>query len=82
METKAAEQKQLLEHYEEKSYLYGREAQDLKSHAAALVRKYHETTEENIKEAAAHRLMTVEQAQHESTCRDGKMAGTADQGSN
>lgn len=86
METKAAEQKQLLEHYEEKSYLYGREAQDLKSHAAALVRKYHETAEENIKEAAAHRLMAVEQAQHESTGRDGKMAGTAvekeNQGSN
>lgn len=77
MEMKVAEQEKLLEHYEEKSYLYGREAQDLKSHAAALVRKYHETAEENIKEAAAHRLMAVEQAQHDSTGRDGKMAGAA-----
>ncbi len=31
MGTKAAEQKQLLENYEEKNYLYGREAQDLNS---------------------------------------------------
>ena len=35
MQTKAAEQKKLLEHYEEKGYLYGRQAQDLKSHTAA-----------------------------------------------
>lgn len=82
METKAAEQKQLQEHYKEKSYLYGREAQDLKSHATALVHKYQETAEKNIKEAVACRLMAVEQARHESAGRDGKMAGTADQGSN
>ncbi|SEP05689.1 hypothetical protein [Nitrosovibrio sp. Nv6] len=63
MQTKAEEQKKLLEHYEEKGYLYGRQAQDLKSHTAALVRKYEETAEENIKEAAAHRLMALEQAQ-------------------
>ena len=63
MQAKAEEQKKLLEHYEEKSYLYGRTAQDLKSHTAALVRKYAESAEENIKEAAVHRQMALEQAQ-------------------
>lgn len=60
MRTKAEEQKRLLEHYEQKSYLYGRQAQDLKSHTWALARKYEETAEENIKEAAAHRQMALE----------------------
>ena len=66
-------------------YMVGKH-KNLKSHAAALVCKYHETAEENIKEAAAHRLMAVEQAQHDSTGCDGKMAGTTiekeSQGSN
>ena len=46
MHNKAEEQKKLLEHYEEKSYLYGRQAQDLESHTSALVRKYEETEQE------------------------------------
>lgn len=71
IQTKAKEQKKLLEHYEEKGYLYGRQAQDLKSHTAALVRKYEETVEENIKEAAAHRLMALEQAQGNLAVHDG-----------
>jgi hypothetical protein len=41
------------------------------------VRKYHESAEENIKEAAAHRLMAVEEAQHDFTGHDGKMEGAA-----
>src|SRR6184192_1002534 len=45
MRAKAEEQKKLLKHYEEKSYLYGREAQDLISHTTALVRKYGETAQ-------------------------------------
>lgn len=65
MQTKAADQKKLLEHYEEKGYLYGRQAQDLKSHAAAMVRKYEETAEENIKEAALHRQIAAELAKRE-----------------
>ena len=60
MKTKAAEQKKLLEHYEEKGYLYGRQAQDLTSHTAALVRKYEESAEENLKEASLHRKMASE----------------------
>jgi tellurite resistance protein len=72
MQTKAAEQKKLLEHYEEKGYLYGRQAQDLKSHTAALVRKYEETVEENIKEANLHRQMALEMAKRELAVRDEK----------
>src|SRR5688500_7742047 len=39
LQAKVQEQKQLLEHYEDKSYLYGRQAQDLQSHTAALIRE-------------------------------------------
>lgn len=60
MKTKAVEQKKLLEHYEEKGYLYGRQAQDLKSHTAAMVRKYEDSAEENIREAALHRQKAAE----------------------
>jgi hypothetical protein len=73
MQTKAAEQKKLLEHYEEKGYLYGRQAQDLKSHTAALVRKYEETAEENIKEATIHRKMATEMAKQDFSAREGKV---------
>ncbi len=70
LQTKAAEQRKLLEHYEDKSYLYGRSAQDLKSHTVALIRKYDETAEKNIQEAAAHRQMALEQArQHNLAAR-------------
>ena len=40
MQAKAEEQKKLLQHYEEKSYLYGREARDLISHTSALGRRF------------------------------------------
>ena len=77
MRAKAEEQKKLLEHYEDRSYLYGREAQDLISHTTALLRKYHETAQENRKEAAAHRQMALEQAQLNRATHDGKIAGAA-----
>jgi tRNA U54 and U55 pseudouridine synthase Pus10 len=63
MREKAKEQKQLLDHYESKSYLYGRQSQDLKSHTETMVRKYEDRAEENIKEAAAHRQIARELAQ-------------------
>jgi septal ring factor EnvC (AmiA/AmiB activator) len=65
MHSKAEEQKKLLEHYEQKSYLYGRQAQDLESHTSALVRKYEEIERASIKEAAAHRQMAKEAADTE-----------------
>ena len=77
MQAKAEEQKKLLEHYQEKSYLYGREAQDLKSHTAALVRKYKEIAEENIKEASVHRQMALELAKRDVAGQDGRVAGAA-----
>jgi hypothetical protein len=46
MQVKQEEQEKLLEHYEAKSYLYGRQAQDLKSHCQALVRNYRQAAEE------------------------------------
>ena len=57
MQAKVNEKKELLEHYEDKSYLYGRRAQDLQSHTAALVRHYEKTVKANIQEAALHRQM-------------------------
>lgn len=70
MQTKTEEQKRLLEHYEQKSYLYGRQAQDLKSHTWALARKYEETAEANIKEAAVHRQMALEAEQRSYVAQD------------
>ena len=57
---KAGEQKKLLEHYEEKSYLYGRRAQDLRSHTEALLNKYQQTAEESVKQASFHEKMASE----------------------
>jgi hypothetical protein len=56
-QAKVEEQRQLLEQYESKSYLYGRQAQDLQSHTEALIRKLGHTADENIKQAALHRQM-------------------------
>lgn len=60
-ETKAKmqEQEQLLEHYQDKSYLYGRRAQDLQSHTEALLQKYEKEADASIKEAALHREMAA-----------------------
>lgn len=57
MQAKVDEQKWLLEQYENKSYLYGRQAQDLQSHTSALIRKYEQGARSNMKEAAAHRQL-------------------------
>jgi predicted small lipoprotein YifL len=57
---KAEEQKKLLEHYEEKSYLYGRRAQDLRSHTEALLHRYQQTAEESVKQASFHQKMASE----------------------
>ena len=59
---KAEQQKELLQHYQEKSYLYGRQAQDKQSHTAALLRKYERTAKKDIKQATFHRKMASELA--------------------
>lgn len=57
LQAKVNEQKELLEQYQNKSYLYGRQAQDLQSHTEALVRQYEQTASANRQEAALHRQM-------------------------
>ena len=54
MRAKMHEQQQLLEHYEDKSYLYGRQAQDLQAHTDALARKYAQAIKTNAQEAMLH----------------------------
>ena len=57
MQAKVKEEKELLEQYENKSYLYGRQAQDLQSHTAALIRRDEQTVAADMQEAALHRQM-------------------------
>src|SRR3569623_1305111 len=60
MQAKVKEEKDLLEQYENKSYLYGRQAQDLQSHTAALIRNHEQTATAAIHEAALHRQMAMQ----------------------
>jgi hypothetical protein len=59
---KAEEHKKLLQHYEDKSYLYGRRGQDSQSQAVALVRKYRRAAEKTATQATFHRRMASELA--------------------
>ena len=59
---KTEEQKKLLQHYEERSYLYGKQAQDKQSHTRALVRKYQRVANEAIIQAAFHQKKALELA--------------------
>ena len=74
LQAKAEKQRKLLEHYEEKSYLYGRQAQDLKSHTAAMVRKYEANADENIRQAAIHRQMAVDQKKRDPAIHHGHVS--------
>ena len=56
-QAKVKEQKELLEQYQNKSYLNGRQAQDLQSHTEALIRDYEQTVTATVQEAALHRQM-------------------------
>ncbi|MDQ3184896.1 MAG: hypothetical protein M3Q16_00180 [Pseudomonadota bacterium] len=59
LQAKIQEQRRLIVHYEDKSYMYGRQAQDLQAHAEALVRTYEAEVQVNLKEAALHRQMAL-----------------------
>jgi hypothetical protein len=59
---KVDEQKKLLSQYQEKSYMYGRQAPDLQSHTAALLQKYERVAEKTIQQAAYHQQMAAELA--------------------
>lgn len=55
LKAKAKEQEQLLKHYEDKSYLYGKRAQDLQAHTWALMQKYQRDSIESLNKATDHR---------------------------
>lgn len=59
LQAKLTEKEELLEHYEDKPYLYGRRAQDLQSHTHALIRNYRKTVKETMQVAATHRQMAA-----------------------
>jgi hypothetical protein len=59
---KVEEHKKLLQHYEDKSHLYGRRGQDSQSKALALVRKYKLAAEKTTTQAAFHHRMASELA--------------------
>ena len=59
LQAKLAEKEKLLEHYEDKPYLYGRRAQDLQSHTHALIRNYKKTVEATMQAAATHRQIAA-----------------------
>jgi hypothetical protein len=63
---KVKELERMLVHYEEKSYLYGKKAQDLQAHTEALVRKYEEAAKADAREAASHRqiALTLKEKNH------------------
>lgn len=72
---KVKEQKELLEQYQNKSYLYGRQAQDLQSHTEALIRDYEQTLTATVREAAMHRQMASKlQEKHASSATERKNA--------
>jgi hypothetical protein len=56
MQAKAEEQKALLEQYE-KVHLYGWQSHNLKSRTLALIRKYEQAAQSNMREATSHREM-------------------------
>lgn len=58
LQAKVNEQKELLEQYE-KQQLYGWQSHKSKSQTRALIRKYEQAAQSNMKEAAAHRQMAA-----------------------
>jgi len=73
MQTNAREQQNLLDHYQEKSYFYGRQAQDKQSHTWALMVKYEQAAKTSLNKAAFHR-QTAARLQH----RDAPAAAAVD----
>jgi hypothetical protein len=57
MQLKVDEYKKLLGQYEAKSYLYGRQAEDMKAHCRRLIDVYEKAVDENLSMAKLHRQM-------------------------
>lgn len=58
-QAKAQELRRLLEHYSEKSYIYGKRAQDLQAHTDALLSKHMQAARMDAAEAASHRQIAL-----------------------
>ena len=54
------ENKALLEDYEARPYFYGRQGQDVQSHATANIREYEKQIKENVHSAELHQKMASE----------------------
>lgn len=57
MQDKVDEHKKLLSQYQSKSYIYGRQAEDLKAHCEELINVYEKAVIANHKMAEMHREM-------------------------
>ncbi len=57
MQVKVDEHKKLLNQYESKAYLYGRQAEDFKAHCQRLVTSYENAVDANRKMAEMHRVL-------------------------
>lgn len=55
------ENRKILEEYEDHPYYYGRQGQDVRSHASANIREYEKTLKENLANVDLHRRMAAEQ---------------------
>ena len=77
LQAKMKEQQELLEQYENKSYLYGRRAQDLQSHAHAQVREYKQAVEVNIKEARLHHQMALKADENHAASSQQKLSAVS-----
>ncbi|MBP6058279.1 MAG: hypothetical protein KA524_07710 [Nitrosomonas sp.] len=55
------ENRRILEEYEDHPYYYGRQGQDVRSHASANIREYEKTLKENLANVDLHRRMAVAQ---------------------
>ena len=55
------ENREVLEEYEAHPYYYGRQGQDVRSHASANIREYEKTLKENLDNADLHKKMAMEQ---------------------
>ncbi len=60
LQEKVREHKKQLEEYENHSYLYGKQAQNLQAHCQGLIRFYEQAAEANISMAKSHRQLAEE----------------------
>ena len=78
MRARANEQRKLLDHYQEKSYLYGRLAQDQQSHTWALMQRYEQAAKASLGKAALHRQIAARLEQEGYGAPTQQAAGSSD----